>query len=133
MVIEKSARAAFFLLLLFVTWQTLAPDPTESQSGLAFARWIASVLFGDVAMADKVAHYCAYAALGTLAAFGGITIFGRAMLVLAMLVAYSAVLEFLQGLGGVRVAEWIDAGMNAAGAISGFAFASAARKTLALR
>ena len=84
-------------------------------------------------MADKVAHYCAYAALGTLAAFGGITIFGRAMLVLAMLVAYSAVLEFLQGLGGVRVAEWIDAGMNAAGAISGFAFASAARKTLALR
>lgn len=133
MTVENAARGAFYLLLLFVTWQTLAPDPTESESGIAFARWIASVLFGDVAKADKVAHYCAYAALGFLAALGGVGILGRATFGLAALVLYGAALEFLQGLGGVRVAEWVDAGMNAAGAISGFVMALVARKAVVRR
>lgn len=131
MIVEKSARAAFFLLLLFVTWQTLAPDPDESESGIAVARWIASLLFGDDALADKVAHFCAYAALGFLYALGRLSLFARAGNGLAMLVAYGAALEFLQGLGGVRVAESVDAAMNAAGAISGFASLCAGRAIMA--
>jgi hypothetical protein len=126
-IVEKSARAAFYLLLLFVTWQTITPDPDQSKNGLAFARWIASLLLGDVTMADKVAHFCAYAALGFLAALGGIRIFGRPIFSLAGLIAYGAALELLQGLGGVRIGDWVDASMNASGAMSGFALARLAR------
>ncbi len=122
---KRAWRGAFVVLLLFVTWQTLTPDPEETESGLAIARILAELLFHDAAYADKVAHFLAYAALGWSAGLGDLRVSGRRRLTVLLLAVYGMMLEFLQGLGGVRVAEFVDAIANASGALAGFAAAYA--------
>lgn len=126
--VKRAWRGAFALLLFFVSWQTLTSDPEEAESGLAIARLLAELLFHDAAYADKVAHFLAYAALGGSAGLGDLRVSGRRRLTLLLLAVYGMLLEFLQGLGGVRVAEFVDAFANASGALAGFAAAYAVEK-----
>lgn len=114
-------RIAFVALALFVTWQTLTPDPDDTEGGMAFARWIAQMIFHSVDMGDKVAHFMAYAALGGSAAFGQLRMLGQRAPVIAGVAVYGMALEGLQGLGGVRVPEIADALANAFGVLSSFA------------
>lgn len=117
----KGMRIAFFACLVFVTWQTLVPDPDDRQSGFDVARWIAVALFGNDAYADKIAHFVAYLGLGSL---GGLARLAPAMALAAALAAYGGALEIVQGVGGARSADLADAGMNALGAGAGVAAAA---------
>lgn len=114
-------RGVFALFAAFVAWQTLTPDPQEAEQGLAIARFLAELFFDDAGYADKVAHFLAYAALGATAGLGDIRLAGKRRLTLLALALYGVSLEFLQGLGGVRAAEFVDALANAGGAFAGLA------------
>jgi hypothetical protein len=116
---KKFWRGVFALLAAFIAWQTLTPEPEEAKSGLAFARFLAEFLFHDAAYSDKVAHFLAYAALGATAGLGDLRLGGRRRLTVMALALFGVALEFLQGLGGVRVAELADALANAGGAFAG--------------
>jgi hypothetical protein len=114
-------RMVFCALALFVTWQTLTPDPDDTESGMALARWIAELIFRSAEMGDKVAHFIAYAALGGSAALGQLRLLDKRAPIIAAIAAYGMALEGLQGLGGVRAPEIADATANALGVISAFA------------
>jgi VanZ family protein len=122
-------RIAFVALALFVTWQTLTPDPEDTEGGMALARWIAEMLFRSADMGDKVAHFMAYAALGGSASFGQFRMLGQRGPIIAAIAVYGMALEGLQGLGGVREPEIADAMANALGVIMSFAGAAALEKT----
>lgn len=124
MSLERWWRLAFLALAVFVTWQTLTPDPDDTENSMALARWIAQALFRSEDMGDKVAHFMAYAALGGSAAFGRLQILGLRSPVIAAIAVYGMALEGLQGLGGVRQPEIADAIANASGVIAAFAGAS---------
>ena len=72
----------------------------------------------DVGVGDKLSHVITYF---VLAAWFGILAANRARLVLtiALLFAYGAVLELLQGMTGYRFAEWGDLIANGAGILLG--------------
>lgn len=122
------ARAVFALLLGAVTWLTLTPSPDDADAGFKIMRWIANLLLGDSALGDKVAHFTAYAALGASAFLARIG--GRYMTPLA-LAGYGALLEVVQGMGGVRSPELADAFANMAGAVAGYAIALMLSRLLA--
>lgn len=121
-------RGVFALLIVFVTWQTLTPDPEETESGMALARYLAELLFDNADYADKVGHFLAYSALGGAAGLGGLRLRGRRRFSVLGLTLYGMALEYLQGLGGVRDAELLDAFANASGALAGFAGAYVVEK-----
>jgi VanZ family protein len=124
-------RVVFAVIFIGVTWLTLTPNPHDTKSSLAIARFIAEVLFHDQQFGDKVAHFLAYAMLGGAAAFAGFRIADRRVPVIVALAAYGALLEFLQGIGGVRVADLADAAANASGALVVYPAALAIEQTLA--
>lgn len=111
-------RVVFVLVFVGVTWLTLTPNPHDTQSSLAIARFIAEVLFHNQQFGDKVAHFLAYATLGATAAFAHFRIADRRVLVIVALAVYGGLLEFLQGFGGIRVADFADALANASGALA---------------
>jgi hypothetical protein len=113
-------RGVFALLLLIVTFLTLTPDPAKTPSGFAIARLIAQWMFADPALADKVGHFLAYAALGLTASFADFRLRGRRLFAMLAIAAYGAALEFAQGAGGVRNGDVIDAFANTSGALSAF-------------
>jgi VanZ family protein len=113
-------RGVFALLLAFVTWQTLTADPDDTKPSLAIARYIAELLFHNEKFGDKVAHFLAYAALAGAGAFSHFAYRGRRSPAILALAAYGVLLEFLQGLGGVRSPEFADAVANASGALAAF-------------
>lgn len=117
-------RLVFIALLAFVTWMTLTPDPDDAAVGFDIARFIAEIVFGDGRLADKVAHFGAYVALGVAAA---VALPGAAQTLVAVagLSVYGAALEGVQALGGVREPDALDAAANAAGAAFGAALAVA--------
>ncbi len=117
------ARVVFALLFAVVTWLTVTPNPDDTEAGFKVVRWIASVLFGDPERGDKVAHFAAYGVLGVSAFFANFSVFGKRLWIPLGLAAYGAVLEGVQGLGGVRTPEAVDAIANALGAVAGFGFA----------
>ncbi len=125
MSIRNGWRIAFFALALFVTWQTLTPDPEDTDGGMAFARWIAEMVFRSAEMGDKVAHFMAYAALGAAAAFGQFRLLGLRPPIIAAIAVYGMALEGMQGLGGVRAPELADAAANALGVLTAFAAVAA--------
>lgn len=118
--LKKVARVFFGLLFLFVTYLTLTPNPDTTDQGMALTRWIADLLFGYQDMGDKVAHFLAYGALGFWAAGSQVRLFGKHLYSVAALVCYGALLELVQGLGGVRTPELADAISNALGAFCGY-------------
>jgi hypothetical protein len=121
MTVTRWWRYAFFALALFVTWQTLTPDPGDTEGGLAIARWIAKAIFHSAELGDKVAHFMAYAALGGSAALAQFRMLGQRAPIAAVIAVYGMALEGLQGLGGVRAPEIADATANALGVIAAFA------------
>ncbi|MFN0023417.1 MAG: hypothetical protein ACKVS5_05900 [Parvularculaceae bacterium] len=128
MTATKAWQAIFVLLVIFVTWQTLTPDPDDTEQGIAIARWIAALLFRAPEQADKIAHFLAYAALGGSAALGDLRVIGLRSPVIAMLATYGLALEGLQGLGGVRAPEIADGVANALGVIAAFAAVAVAEQ-----
>ncbi|WP_428410471.1 VanZ family protein [Hyphococcus sp.] len=114
-------RVLFALLFALVTYLTLTPNPDDTKAGFAFTRWIATVLFHNPALTDKVAHFLAYAALGAMAVWAHLTVFSKRRGTALALAAYGVLLEGLQGLGGVRSPELADAVANGLGALSGAA------------
>ncbi len=112
-------RLLFAALLVFITYLTLTPNPDDT-SGFAAARYVAKLLFGDAQFADKIGHFAAYGALGAAAFWAETFIFGRKRWTPLLLAAYGAILEGVQGLGGVRTPEFADGLANALGALSGF-------------
>ena len=113
------ARVFFVTLLVFVTVVTLIPNPDDT-AGFAAARFISSLLFGDDKFADKVAHVSAYGALGASAYWAQLIVYGKKRWTPLLLAAYGALLEGVQGIGGVRDPELADGIANAAGALIGF-------------
>ena len=113
-------RGVFALLLVFITWQTLTPDPKDTEAGFALARAIARLLFHNENASDKVAHVLAYLSLGASAALAQFSIAGRKWPVVIALACYGVALEFIQGAGGVRTADPADALANFAGALASF-------------
>jgi len=96
-------RIAFWLPLTVCTWMALMPQPPTGAWGIS----------------DAVQHVGAFVYL-TFAA--GLAFPGRSTLVVALaMLGYGALLEVLQGLGGVRMAEWRDLGMDAVGIAGGSA------------
>lgn len=128
MTVRNVWRGVFALLIIFITWQTLTPDPDDTEPSIEIARFIARVLFHNEAVSDKVAHFMAYAALGGAAAFAHLAISGRRWAMVGALALYGILLEYLQGLGGVRIADPSDALANAAGALSAFPLALAVER-----
>ena len=124
-------RGVFAQLIFFITWQTLTPDPDDTEPSIAIARFIAELLFHDPRLGDKVAHFLAYSALGGAAAFAHINIANRRWLTIAALAAYGAFLEYLQGLGGVRVPEIADALANSSGVVAAYPAALLIERALA--
>ncbi|WP_375206987.1 VanZ family protein [Hyphococcus sp.] len=114
-------RVLFGLLFALVTYLTLTPNPDDVEPGFAVTRWISSLLFGDPKLADKVAHFLAYAALGAMAVWAHLSLFGRRLGAALALAVYGVFLEWLQGVGGVRSPELADAVANGLGALSGAA------------
>ncbi len=114
------ARAVFFILLALVTWLTVTPNPDDTQTGFALMRWVSEILFGNAALNDKVAHFAAYGALGVSAYWAKFQLLGQRVWTVVALAAYGALLEVLQGLGGVRQPEFADAIANMLGALTGF-------------
>lgn len=114
-----ATRAVFAALVLLVTFLTLTPNVDPDDGGVALTRMIAQFLFGTAAMADKVAHFLAYGALGFFAGASRLAPVGRSGYATIGLAAYGVGLEALQGLGGVRSPELVDAVANAAGAAAG--------------
>ena len=112
-------RVLFGLLFALVTFLTLTPNPDNTKAGFAMTRWIASTLFGDPAFADKVAHFMAYGALGVMAVWAHMTVFSKRRGAALALGAYGVLLEWLQGVGGVRAPEIADAVANGLGAVCG--------------
>ncbi len=126
-------RLAFVALALFVAWQTLTPDPDETEGGMLIARIIAELVFHSPDLADKVAHFTAYAALGASAALGRLRMLGLRSPVIAAIAVYGMALEGLQGLGGVRAPELADATANALGVIAAFAGAAVLERLMVRR
>ncbi|MAW82051.1 MAG: hypothetical protein CMI63_17580 [Parvularcula sp.] len=114
-------RVLFGLLFALVTYLTLTPNPDDVEPGFAVTRWISSLLFGDPKLADKVAHFLAYAALGAMAVWAHLTLFNKRRGAALALALYGVFLEWLQGVGGVRSPELADAVANGLGALSGAA------------
>lgn len=111
------ARIVFAVLLIAVTYLTVTPNPVDVEGGMDFARWIASMLFGDAGYGDKIGHFLAYGALGAAAALAQLKISGRAALMVVALALYGASLEGVQALGAVRQPELLDALANSLGAL----------------
>lgn len=126
------ARIIFGALIVFVTYQTLIAN-AEPGGGLAIARWISEVLLSGFVSHDKVAHFLAYAALGAVAFFAQANVFGKVWLTPLWLAVYGGLLEILQGIGGVRMAEFNDELANALGAAAGVGGAYAVAALLRLR
>ncbi len=115
------ARGLFFLVFSLVTYLTLTPNPDDAEKGFAAARYIAALLFGDAQFGDKVAHFAGYGALGATAYWAQFKVFERKVWIPALLAVYGALLEGVQGYGGIRSAEVADAVANGLGALAGFA------------
>ncbi len=112
-------RVLFALLFTLVTYLTLTPNPDDTKASFAVTRWIATTLFGDAKLADKVAHFLAYGALGAMAVWANLKLLSKRLGLALALAAYGVLLEWLQGLGGVRSPELADAVANGLGALSG--------------
>ena len=110
----------FSFLFALVTYLTVTPNPDDTKEGMAFTRWLSTLLFGNGVFGDKIAHFLAYGALGFSALLARISLFGERYWTLAALAAYGALLEGVQGAMGVRSPEVVDAISNAAGALSAF-------------
>ena len=90
-------------------------------------RWrdgLRCLCLGDSGLADKVAHFMAYGALGASAYWAQLSLFKTRWALPALLAAYGAALEGLQGLGGVRSPELADAIANFLGVVVAFGGAS---------
>ena len=124
-------RVGFVALLLFVGYMSLTTNPSDTKSELDIARMIAVALFGNPALADKVAHGAAYAALGFAAGGARLAPFGRRMLAIPTLGVYGAAIEALQHFGGVRVGDPLDAASNIGGAVLGLSTYLAATRAVA--
>lgn len=116
-------RVCFAGLLAAVTILSLIPDPDDVPGGPAFSRWLSEFFLGNEAHADKVSHFIAYGALGGAAVLAAFRVMGRALLLPVLLIAYSALLEVAQGLGGMRQADAVDILANAVGVTAGMAVA----------
>lgn len=112
-------RVLFALLFALVTYLTLTPNPEDTKAGFALTRWIATALFGDAQLADKVAHFFAYGALGAAAVWAHLKVLSKRRGSAVGLALYGVFLEWLQGVGGVRSPELADAVANALGAFAG--------------
>ncbi len=113
-------RAAFILLLAFVTVLSVASFPSNAPPGNAVTRMIAAFLLGDAAHADKVGHFLAYFVLGGAAYIAGVAR-RPVWLAPALLALYGAGLEGVQYFLANRTADIVDAAVNGFGAALGFA------------
>lgn len=115
------ARGFFAALFLTVTFLTLTPNPEDTETGFAVARWVAVFVLGDAGLTDKVAHFMAYGALGASAFWAQVNLFDKPWAPPLALAAYGAALEGVQGLGGVRSPELADAIANSLGVVTAYA------------
>jgi len=114
------ARILFALLFATVTYLTVTTNPENTNDGMALTRWLAVMILGQAELADKIAHFLAYGALGAAAMFADLKIAGRRLMTIMALAAYGAVLEGAQAIGGVRTPELADALANAFGALCAY-------------
>lgn len=117
MTVRGGARVVFVILFLLVTYLTVTPNPEDTKQGMAITRWLSSLIFGEAAFADKIAHFGAYGVLSFSALAAGLSVFGARVWTAVVLALYGALLEGVQGVMGVRTPEFFDALSNAFGAL----------------
>jgi hypothetical protein len=110
----------FVALFALVTWLTLTPNPSETPNDIGVVQWLAATLLGDPARADKIAHFLGYAALGGSLTLSAFRILGRRWTGIVALAFYGLFLEQMQGWGGVRQSDLLDALANMLGAAAAY-------------
>ena len=100
--IRKISLALFFILIAALSYFMLIPHPPEIASGFRFM--------------DKIEHFSAFFILAVLLTLG--TGRRRVVLLLAVLVVYGALIEFIQRYTG-RSAELSDFIADVAGTVAG--------------
>ena len=118
-------RALFVLLIIAVTYLSVAPNPVGVKSGNILTVWLSEHILGDAGYSDKVAHFTAYFALAGVFVLARFSTGMRAFAGVVALGAYGGVLEIVQGGIVSRSMEGLDALANAAGALSGYPAAMA--------
>lgn len=118
------ARITFIVLGMIVTYLTVTPDTDSVQSGFDVMAWISNFIFQTTDLADKVAHFAAYGALGFSGFFAQIVAANRTSWLAGALGLHGASLEGVQGFVAARSPEIADAIANASGAIAGCALAA---------
>lgn len=117
-------RCVFFALLILIAVLSLIPNPDDVPGGSAFSRWVAALVLGSEAHADKVSHFIAYGVLGGAGILAALRPAGRLWVLAILLVAYSGLMEVLQGFTAVREPDMADMVANALGVVAGMASAS---------
>ncbi len=128
-----AARVLAASLFALVTYLTLTPNPETAKQGMDVTRWLAEMIFGDADLGDKVAHFAAYGALGFSALVAQVKFFGRRIYAAIILALYGAFLEILQGIGGVRTADFVDAFANGLGVMCAWPAAVVVQEIFAKR
>lgn len=113
-------RAVTLGLAGCIAFLSLSPAPPAPPGTDDFFGWVAAMFLRGPEDADKVSHFCAYAALAGAAVMGlGDGGRKRLLYLVAGLVAFGGALEVGQGLGGIRQAEGLDLLANAFGIATG--------------
>jgi len=112
-------KIVFLILLTIVTLLSLLTSPIDGPSGSAFTRFLSKILFKAPEHADKIGHFIAYAALGFSATAAQFIRIQKSWIIFLGLSIYGYFMEYLQLLGGTRMAEFMDGISNMLGSGAG--------------
>ena len=113
-------RTVFAVLVLFVTYMSLAPSPENVGGGYAFMKWISEFLFGGPEYHDKIGHFLAYATLAGVYAQTAWRPFGRQVYGIVWLALFGLAMELAQGMTTYRELSGTDLLANWAGLAIGY-------------
>ncbi|MEM9232922.1 MAG: VanZ family protein [Pseudomonadota bacterium] len=113
------ARVTAIAIGTAVAILSLTPDTEDLEGATDIFMAIAAFFFGDPELGDKVSHFLAYGALGGMSVFGFARSAREGIMVFVGLLVFGTLLEFAQGLGGVRETDALDLVANFAGLLTG--------------
>lgn len=119
-------RVFFSVLVLFVTYLSLTPNPSAAGGGVALTRWLAVILFANEDLHDKIAHFIAYGTLAFVYAQTALKPFGRPVYGIVWLAIFGLAMELAQGMTTYRELSGRDLLANWAGLAVGYPAGKAA-------
>lgn len=124
---EQFWRINAVVIAVLVGIVSITPETKDLDPAMSLTAWLARVMFGNPAGADKIAHFMAYGALSFFCTLGWAKRWRDSATILGFLFAYGVLLEVLQLAGGARNGDVADLVANMAGGILGMASALVAR------